>query len=391
MQNLLLSSPNIAGHSRCRRYPLVKVVLPAEFSDSHNYVPVGNIWWIEGQGENFSLRAKLHVEGVALERELLSGNNQLVWYLSPIRSERVTCPGSKHNKESNVTKLLRSFKVQVRGGFTLAPIPDDLDRQLDECRLNVSANLWRFDIAARTIRPRIDQAKAKWEIPAFNLSTLSFEQALHLIRAYFARDELVRIQDYDAFQVAAAILMGYQKMPNEFVACEERPKSLTCTQNDDFQELDDENLAFNEYMHIKQTFQHSLEEPLDLCTKHHQEILQVLARQVRLRGLSPTYNRFVDLRVERQYDEIFFEVKTTDEGNFGDQVRRAVSQLLEYRFRYKGQTGGKPIRLAAVLEANASYQLYQFTRDFLADLDIMMVLWDPKTQHFHGLDQALQP
>ena len=157
----------------------------------------------------------------------------------------------------------------------------------------------------------------------------------------------------------------------------------------EFTELDEEHLGYIE-RRWKRNPESSIKfDKLEVKTKRHQQILQLLARNVRAKGLRPTYNRYVDLRVEGNGTEVLFEVKTADALNFHQQVRRAVGQLLEYRYRYKRYNKRREIKLAAVIEAEASVEQYEFAHGFLSELGIAMVLWKPKTSLFEGLSEVL--
>lgn len=383
--SLLLVSQAVENPSRAGRHILSRVVIPVEVASRYDGLPKGHIWWIEKAGRSFYLRAKLYVTEATVERELKSGLRRAVWHLDTIRSERITWPGSR-SREGNVTKSLAGVVLDTLGGLALTPVTAELDSHLEEGRLSISEQTFRFEHATRMLWQLF--AKTKSHLPLANASSLSWCQAVHYAHAYFAREELISISGCDPYEVAAAVLAGHAKMPDKTTSIEELD-NLPVAEIIEFTELDEEHLGYVE-RRWKRNPESSIKfDKLEIKTKRHQQILQLLAGNVRAKGLRPTYNRHVDLRVEGKGTEVLFEVKTADALNFQQQVRRAVGQLLEYRYRYKRYNKRREIKLAAVIEAEASIEQYEFARGFLSELGIAMVLWRPKTSLFEGLSEVL--
>lgn len=384
-QPLLLTSQSVRGSSRVERHLLSRVIIPIEVAARYDGLPSSHIWWVEKTGRRFHLRAKLYVAEATVERELTSGLRRAVWHLDTVRSERITWPGTK--RRGDVTRSVAGVTFDALGRLTFTQISADMDSTLEECRLSILERVLTFDHAATVLRRLF--SKVGVTVIRGDILPLPWNQALHCAHAYFAREELVGIRGCDPYEVAAAVLAGYREMPRKPTAGLGDPNDLPATEVVEFAELDEEHLGYVERRWGRHSHASPNLEKLEIKTKRHQQILQLLARHVRAKGLRPTHNRHVDLRVGVEGSEVLFEVKTADALNFQEQVRRAVSQLLEYRYRYKTYCAGRQVKLAAVIEAGASSEQYEFARGFLSDLGIAMVLWKPDTVLFDGLAEVL--
>lgn len=384
-QPLLLVSQSVRGSSRAERPLLSRVVIPIEVAERYDHLPTSHIWWVEKTGRRFNLRAKLYVAEATVERELTSGLRRAIWHLDTTRSERITWADTR--KQVNVTSSLTGVTFDALGRLALTPISADLNRRLEGCRISVLEQVLTFEDALRVLRRRF--SKIKDTVFRGDNPPLPWNQALCCARAYFAREELVGMRGYDPYEIAAAILAGYTEMPRKVTTNFRDPGDLPTAEIVEFTELDEEHLGYVERKWGRHSEVIGNLDKLEIKTKKHQQILQLLARHIRAKGLRPTYNRHVDLRVGIKDSEVLFEVKTADALNFQEQVRRSVSQLLEYRYRYKTYCAGRQIILAAVIEAGASSEQYEFARGFLSELGIAMVLWRPDTVLFDGLADVL--
>src|SRR5690348_8836181 len=66
--------------------------------------------------------------------------------------------------------------------------------------------------------------------------------------------------------------------------------------------------------------------------KAHQGLLDLVAAKIRRSGAVPRNNPIVDLAATIKDDDFLFEMKSTTERNVHSQVRKAISQLYEYRY-----------------------------------------------------------
>lgn len=71
---------------------------------------------------------------------------------------------------------------------------------------------------------------------------------------------------------------------------------------------------------------------LERANLNHQRLVDCTAARLFERGVQPIQNGVIDLYGELGSDRIIFEMKTVHEQNYGSQIRKAVSQLYEYRF-----------------------------------------------------------
>jgi len=67
----------------------------------------------------------------------------------------------------------------------------------------------------------------------------------------------------------------------------------------------------------------------------HKAILNKLHDFLDARGYKTSENVQVDLFANVKGQEWIFEVKSTNDDNFLSQVRHGISQLYEYRYRYR--------------------------------------------------------
>jgi hypothetical protein len=81
----------------------------------------------------------------------------------------------------------------------------------------------------------------------------------------------------------------------------------------------------------------------------HWELEHILSTAARALGLDPKHNNNIDMHFDTEFGSVLAEMKSCHRRNLHSQVRRAVSQLLEYRFRYRDVVGESPT-LLLVLE-----------------------------------------
>ena len=74
---------------------------------------------------------------------------------------------------------------------------------------------------------------------------------------------------------------------------------------------------------------------LDRANSQHFLLEERICKLCRDRGLEPKTNRHIDLVVDSQDTSIVFEMKSCGLAAIRGQIRRAISQLLEYRFLYR--------------------------------------------------------
>lgn len=82
------------------------------------------------------------------------------------------------------------------------------------------------------------------------------------------------------------------------------------------------------------------------ANESHQMLTDLVAAKIRKAGAIPKRNRFVDLSALLRDDLYLFEMKSTTGGNVHSQIRRAVSQLYEYRYLQQVPTA----KLVVVIE-----------------------------------------
>jgi hypothetical protein len=69
------------------------------------------------------------------------------------------------------------------------------------------------------------------------------------------------------------------------------------------------------------------------ANREHARILNMLAASLRLRYDDVYENTFVDLMIKSYEQSYIFEVKSNNSRNVLSQIRKAIAQLYEYRYR----------------------------------------------------------
>ncbi|MEX0809825.1 MAG: hypothetical protein WD044_13955 [Dongiaceae bacterium] len=92
---------------------------------------------------------------------------------------------------------------------------------------------------------------------------------------------------------------------------------------------------------------------LERANRTHYEIEKLLTDVISELGHSPRHNNNIDVFFSSAMGSAIIEVKSCNEGNFHSQVRRGISQLLEYRYTYRDILTA-PIHLALAFETRPS-------------------------------------
>ncbi len=110
---------------------------------------------------------------------------------------------------------------------------------------------------------------------------------------------------------------------------------------------------------------------LDRADNAHRHLVNLVAEKIRRTGNLPRCNEFIDLAARIADIDYLFEMKSTTAENVKSQIRRAISQLYEYR--YLQNLSGAHLVLV-IEDALPSPQKWMY--DYLeSDRDIML-LWD---------------
>lgn len=116
------------------------------------------------------------------------------------------------------------------------------------------------------------------------------------------------------------------------------------------------------------------ENKTEMASGRHSDLIELIADILRRAGLVSQRTGLIDLFSEVSEEQsIMFEMKTVSGNNLHTQTRKAVAQLLEYRYVYQLA----PVTLCLVLEHPAT-NILSWLYDFMIDIDIH-VCW-PKEQ-----------
>lgn len=104
----------------------------------------------------------------------------------------------------------------------------------------------------------------------------------------------------------------------------------------------------------------------------HWELESLLAEAIRTAGHEPKFNSNVDMFFTVDVDGLLAEMKSCHRRNLHSQVRKGISQLLEYRYRYREQLG-ENLTLLLVLETRPADD-QEWLLDYVESLGIV-VAW----------------
>lgn len=374
----MLSSALIT-HSIPRKYnpptraPLLNMVLPMSIIiDEQVEAPTKHVWWIEQRGRSYFLRAKIHIVGVSIEHEIDRDLRYVKWHLDTTYSERITWQKCVENPCSNITEIISPYR-HAKTLPTLHYLTQEIENQLENRRLRVFNEVPSFSKAISELQRTIRT------LPLSEIKNKSFQELFDYLHIYFAREELANIPGHDPYLVSAAFLHG-AKSPTDIEAfsrqLDNRKPSPCCL----LEEFRDDYLTYSEWCNfIQEVDTHNLAEK----TRSHQTLVGMLAKYIRQIGLTPLYNLYIDVYADTCSTSFIFEVKTVESGNFLAQIRKAVGQLLEYRFRHRSIIENRLAKLVVVIEAyDIKSEQIQFAFQFLNDIGIELIVWQGKYLEF---------
>lgn len=110
----------------------------------------------------------------------------------------------------------------------------------------------------------------------------------------------------------------------------------------------------------------------------HRKLMEMVADRIRAAGAIPRNNPIVDLAATVKGDDFLFEMKSTTDGNVHGQIRRAISQLYEYRYLQQIPSA----KLVVVIE-NPPPNEKKWLVDYLLKDRKLLVAWDGDYKTLH--------
>jgi hypothetical protein len=110
----------------------------------------------------------------------------------------------------------------------------------------------------------------------------------------------------------------------------------------------------------------------------HFSLEKILVDLAKAQGLSPKSNQNIDLHFETPSGSVLVEIKSCTDSNFHSQLRKAVSQLFEYRFVYKELFTSEVTMLLLMETVPPKEKLWLV--DYVQSLGITIAWKDTKTQ-----------
>lgn len=109
---------------------------------------------------------------------------------------------------------------------------------------------------------------------------------------------------------------------------------------------------------------------LDRAVQAHLRLVNLVAQKIIDIGILPKSNQLIDLAVNLG-DDFIFEMKSSNENNVRDQVRKGLSQLYEYRYIQNKPNANLVLVLEKPISATNKWMI-----DYLEnDRDVLLV-WD---------------
>lgn len=110
----------------------------------------------------------------------------------------------------------------------------------------------------------------------------------------------------------------------------------------------------------------------------HRMLTDLVARKIKAAGAIPKYNRYIDMSTVLDGTPYLFEMKSTRDTNAHDQVRRAVSQLYEYRYLQDVPEAKLVVVIENPLPAEKTWLL-----DYVVKDRQMLIAWDGDRRSLH--------
>ncbi len=112
--------------------------------------------------------------------------------------------------------------------------------------------------------------------------------------------------------------------------------------------------------------------------KAHKMLVEMVAKKIRRAGAIPRNNPIVDLAATVKGDDFLFEMKSTTDGNVHSQVRRAISQLYEYRYMQQ-----IPLAKLVVVIENPPPDEKKWLVDYVVKDRELLIAWDGDGKTLH--------
>jgi hypothetical protein len=110
----------------------------------------------------------------------------------------------------------------------------------------------------------------------------------------------------------------------------------------------------------------------------HRDLLDLVAAKIRSAGAIPRNNPIVDLAASIKDNDFLFEMKSTTEKNVHSQVRKAISQLYEYRYLQN-----KPSAKLVVVIENPPHAEKEWLMDYVVRDRELLIAWDGDGKTLH--------
>ncbi|MGH9676580.1 MAG: hypothetical protein ACRD36_05715, partial [Candidatus Acidiferrum sp.] len=116
------------------------------------------------------------------------------------------------------------------------------------------------------------------------------------------------------------------------------------------------------------------------ANQSHYAIEKALAAAITKAGHNPKFNESIDMYFDTVAGSVLIEVKSCTENNIHAQIRKAVSQVFEYRFLYAKELV-EPVQLVIAIET-APGPMKRWLLEYLEKINIAIAWLNEKTGQF---------
>src|SRR5665213_742787 len=110
---------------------------------------------------------------------------------------------------------------------------------------------------------------------------------------------------------------------------------------------------------------------LERADNAHRRLVNLVASRIKISGSIPRFNQIIDLAARHNNEDFIFEMKSITDGNSKSQVRRALSQLYEYKYLQNLPNSNLVLVLERPLPSATHWMI-----DYLEQERNINVIWD---------------
>ena len=365
--HVLILKPNVLSQFN-KRFDLY---IPSSWlgNSSLQELSDGFLWLIFDFGVEKLLFARIFVVGVEVEKSAVSDGIVLFgdpafseYYYSADSSTNINCPELSASDSSRVAMLnsidVGKIEASVNGSVryvykvpssVLASESQDLDPNKGNARNLVE------------LESRFRKAWLFQDIPVTNNHPKEWTPYLSLAVAVL---EALSLPGDTEIREAAILIQRSSRMGFDF----------------DFSRIDAKDLRVRTFA-VPGTSPNTVEvlAKLQMAETRHQEILRDLAIFMTSSSLVPEQSNSIDLLIETSDKIVICEIKSSSDSNAGSQCRKAIAQLVEYRY-FMSTITSKAILPVLIIEESGNSILLDSYKSIMESVGIRLFSYQRNIQ-----------